>query len=209
MTDTAMKTEPPISSRRFPAAWILTGFLLGAASGWFLTSRAYQNELSRRESELKTQVTEKLRESGHLPPEDIEAVEVRAIGGAILEIGDGFFVLESHLQNDDPFGAPYPRTRTVEFAETTPVTIIDEKSREEFEEELAAWQALNENASSEEVEDLPSPPDPFIETEIICSDLRVGDLVTVMAEGVILAAERFTAEKIVVQQRVVENEPVE
>lgn len=128
----------------------------------------------------------KLAESGLIPP---ALTELRSLTGTIKSVGSGSLVIEAPLRSPNPLEElNAPAERTVTLGTDVKIVKSERKDPVVFEKELQEFQKKNGQTPGAS-----APPSPFLEKTLSLQDLKVGDVVTVVAGENILMAASFTA----------------
>ncbi|HTK59883.1 MAG TPA: hypothetical protein VL283_01625 [Candidatus Baltobacteraceae bacterium] len=140
-----------------------------------------------------TDVAERLRDAGLLPP---ALTETTSLSGTAVAVEEARLTFDADLLPFDPTGEKkLPVRRTANVSASTEIVRLVQKTPAE----LAADQQASADASAKNPDGPPpAPPSGFKEVRIALSDISAGESVTVTAASDILSAQTFDATRIVV-----------
>lgn len=179
---------------------LAVGFLVGYGTGRVSTGTPI-NPLSDQKGGYEAgyqAAAQKAADAGILPPAQETAL---GLDGTVMAVGDDRLTIEADLRSFDPLGLKnLPKERVVTITSSTTIVRLEAKSAEEFEADQRAFnEALADYRPDAEGATLPpAPPSNYTETKISLADIRVGDLVTVIAAADILSSASFEAVNVVV-----------
>lgn len=119
--------------------------------------------------------------------------QTQAVSGKVKQVTDSSIMLEGVSVSSNPFAGDFPTSRNVMITSATRIIKTSQKDGATLQAEIAAFQkSMLASKGGVSI----TPPSPFSETEIKLSDIKVGDMVTVIAASDILNSGSFSATQV-------------
>jgi len=181
---------------------IAIALIVGFALGLLLTLSLYLSPTTGKNIEIKKQFLSELREKGYFPPEPETITDAH---GKVKNISDNTIILVLENRFDDPLQEFLPKTMNVRVSEKTEIFKLAEKPFAVFEKEQKAF----EEKIKQYGEEIPAellPPDPFTKVKIGLSEIKEGDIISVLSDSDFKGKSELTAASIQVEQSVEQPE---
>ncbi|MFZ2621383.1 MAG: hypothetical protein WAX37_02680 [Minisyncoccia bacterium] len=164
-------------SKNFVIVSVILGLVVGVAVGMVVSSGSPQLGVGLSATQI-----EKLKKMFPI------MTELRNISGTVKEIS-GNVVTVKIAEPSNPFDQ-YPTERQVVIDSETSVTKSVQSDQKEFQKQWDAYIKSNSKTST--------PPSPIKEVNINLSDIKVGDVISVLADHNIKNEIKFTGKKVLV-----------